>query len=171
MKTLVFTPSDDAFAAVEVNVYVLIGQAKPTGTPVFSSVTSGGQTLGGVTVDTGKLTPRIGSFSWDDPADTMIVQGQSYGWSFSPDDENYGRLTGSAVLWAKTSGGSTGGGGGGGAAAAPSVTVPVSSGKSAVTVDASVSGSTASMEGFSSCSRRSAAFWSSRRVYSASAAS
>ena len=146
MKTLVFTPSDDAFAAVEVNVYVLIGQAKPTGTPVFSSVTSGGQTLGSVTVDTGKLTPNYGSFSWDDPADTVIVQGQSYGWSFTPDDENYGRLTGSAVLWAKTSGGSTGGGGGGGgggAAAAPSVTVPVSSAKNTVTVDASVSGSTA----------------------------
>ncbi|WP_295867275.1 S-layer homology domain-containing protein [uncultured Oscillibacter sp.] len=147
MKTLVFTPSDDAFAAVEVNVYVLIGQAKPTGTPVFSSVTSGGQTLGSVTVDTGKLTPNYGSFSWDDPADTVIVQGQSYGWSFTPDDENYGRLTGSAVLWAKTSGGSTGGGGGGGggAAAAPSVTVPVSSAKNTVTVDASVSGSTASI--------------------------
>ena len=147
MKTLVFTPSDDAFAAVEVNVYVLIGQAKPTGTPVFSSVTSGGQTLGSVTVDTGKLTPNYGSFSWDDPADTVIVQGQSYGWSFTPDDENYGRLTGSAVLWAKTSGGSTGGGGGGGggAAAAPSVTVPVSSAKSTVTVSASVSGSTASI--------------------------
>ena len=145
MKTLVFTPSDDAFAAVEVNVYVLIGQAKPTGTPVFSSVTSGGQTLGSVTVDTRKLTPNYGSFSWDDPVDTVIVQGQSYGWSFTPDDENYGRLTGSAVLWAKTSGGSTGGGGGGGggAAAAPSVTVPVSSAKSTVTVSASVSGSTA----------------------------
>ncbi len=143
MKTLVFTPSDDAFAAVEVNVCVLIGRTKPTGAPVFSSVTSGGQTLGSVTVGTGKLTPNYGSFSWDDPADTVIVQGQSYGWSFTPDDENYGKLTGSAVLWARTSGGSTGGGGGGGAAAAPSVTVPVSSAKSTVTVDASVSGSTA----------------------------
>ena len=99
-----------------------------------------------MTVDISKLTPNShGSFSWDDPADTVIVQGRSYGWSFTPDDENYDKLTGSTVPWAKSSSGSTGGGGSS-SGGNSSVTVPVSSGKSAVTVDASVSGSTASVK-------------------------
>ena len=107
-----FTPTDTSnYEAVTKAIQVTINQATVSGTPSFNTVSEAGKKLSDVTpTDFTSLTPSEGTFAWNDGENTEVVQGTSYGWTFTPSDANYATLTGNVTPWAKSS--YSGGGGG-----------------------------------------------------------
>lgn len=95
--TVKFTPDDkDAYAEVEDQITVTISKATPTVTPTFTAITEAGKTLADAPLDC--TSEPAGSIAWDDPADTVVVANQSYGWTFTPDDAtNYETATGTLI--------------------------------------------------------------------------
>lgn len=105
----------------------------------------GGKTLkdAALTTDGSTLNPNAGRLEWVDndgnvlPGNTRVEANRTYKWRFTPADSNYTSLTGEIELYhvASSGGGTT-----------STVTVPVSSDQNTVRVDATVSGSTASVK-------------------------
>ena len=126
---------------------LMVKPATPTGAPSYTKITTGGKTLADAALTTkdSTLKPNVGKLEWVDekgnvlPNDTKIEANTTYKWRFTPTDTNYTTLTGEIELYHRSSGG-------GGGVTAPSITVPVSSEKETVKVDATVSGSTAAVE-------------------------
>ncbi|MBO6109197.1 MAG: hypothetical protein J6P16_07340, partial [Eubacterium sp.] len=111
-KKVIFTPNDKTtYETVEVMLELKIKKADISGAPTFTKVTASGKKLGDTNLSVGTLSIKDGTLSWDDGADTVIIQGRSYGWTFTPDDENYAVKTGKFIPWAKSQGGSSGGSG------------------------------------------------------------
>lgn len=127
--SVTFKPTEtDKYAAVETVVQVTIHKAKPTGTPTWTKLTAG-QKLSDAKLDIGSIKPQGGTIQWVDTAgkpldaNTVVVEGASYQWKYTPTDPNYESLTGSVVLAQSTpkpnpnpdggssSGGSSSGGG------------------------------------------------------------
>lgn len=100
--TLKFAPTEtDDYAAVEVQIKVTINKATPTVTPTFTPITEAGKTLANAPLDC--TSEPAGSIAWDDPADTVVVANQSYGWTFTPDDAtNYETATGTLIPFVQT---------------------------------------------------------------------
>lgn len=113
---VVFTPDDNAYETVTKTIRVTITQAKVSGNLEFGKVNTSGKTLGEITpADFAKLNVE-GTFTWNDGAAQVIEQGKPYGWTFTPNDENYAVLRGTVTPWA-----ASGGGGGGGILPPPQV--------------------------------------------------
>lgn len=95
--TVKFTPDDtDAYAEVEDQITVTISKATPTVTPTFTAITEADKTLADAALDC--TSEPAGSIAWDDPADTVVVANQSYGWTFTPTDTtNYETATGTLI--------------------------------------------------------------------------
>lgn len=118
-----FNPTEtEKYAAVEAAVQVTINKAMPTGTPSYTKLTAG-QKLSDAKLGVGSIQPAGGTIQWVDPESTVVVEGASYQWKYTPTDPNYESLTGSVVLAQSTpkpnpnpdggssSGGSSSGGG------------------------------------------------------------
>lgn len=106
---VVFTPDDNAYETVTKIIRVTITPAKVSGNLEFGKVNTAGKTLGEITpADFTKLNVE-GVFTWNDGDAQVIEQGKPYGWTFTPNDENYAVLKGTVTPWA-ASGGSGGGG-------------------------------------------------------------
>ncbi len=103
-KTVSFIPADAAnYYSVDADVVLTINKANCTGAPSYTAVSAPGKTLADAQIITGTLAPAYGSVSWDEPLSAPVVQGKSYGWTYTPaDSDNYNNLTGSAVLWAES---------------------------------------------------------------------
>ena len=108
----------------EQSIKVTIAKAKPTGTPKYTPITSSGKKLSDAKLTTDGSTFKIsGTVEWE-PGDTTEVKADTaYKWIFTPNDSaNYETLTGTVVLYTKSTpvtpsqpgGGSSGSGGGGG---------------------------------------------------------
>ena len=143
-----FTPADqEKYAEVTGTVTIKVNKAATTGEPKYTKITTGGKTLkdAALTTKESTLKPNAGKLEWVDdkndvlPDDTKVEANTTYKWRFTPTDTNYTTLTGEIELYHRSSGG-------GGGVTAPSITVPVSSEQETVKVDATVSGSTASVE-------------------------
>ena len=107
----IFTPKDsEKYKEVTGAATIVVKQAKPTGEPKYEKISVGGKTLADA-----KLTTEGGNFSvpgilkWTLADTEEVKQGVAYEWTFTPDDKNYETLTGTIVLWAKSSGGGAGG--------------------------------------------------------------
>lgn len=102
-KTIVFTPTEDDYAPVEITINVTIKKAKPTTDVTVTAITEAGQTLAKATI-VAKDNSVAGTVTWDDPEDTVVTQGTSYGWTFTPADaDNYEVVTGKAIPWEASS--------------------------------------------------------------------
>lgn len=113
---VVFTPDDNAYETVTKTIRVIITPAKISGNLEFDKVNTSGKTLGEITpADFTKLNVE-GTFTWNDGDAQVIEQGKPYGWTFTPNDENYAVLKGTVTPWA-----ASGGGGGGGILPPPQV--------------------------------------------------
>lgn len=113
---VVFTPDDNAYETVTKTIRVTITPAKVSGNLEFDKVNTSGKTLGEITpADFTKLNVE-GTFTWNDGDAQVIEQGKAYGWTFTPNDENYAVLRGTVTPWA-----ASGGGGGGGILPPPQV--------------------------------------------------
>lgn len=100
-----FTPQDTTYVAVTKTIQVTITPAKITGTLDFAKVTEAGKTLGEIKpTDFSKLS-TAGTFAWNDGDAKVIEQGKAYGWTFTPDSDNYAVLTGTVTPWAAASSG------------------------------------------------------------------
>ena len=133
---VVFTPTDKAYETVTKTIRVTITQAKVSGNLEFGKVNTSGKTLGEITpADFAKLNVE-GTFTWNDGAAQVIEQGKPYGWTFTPNDENYAVLRGTVTPWADAN---NGGGGGGGfippTAEKPEITVDNTQGKVELSAD------------------------------------
>jgi len=86
-----------------------IKQATPTGEPKYTAITTSGKKLADAALGIGTITPAGGTIAWDDPTTTEVVANKSYGWTYTPADTNYDKLTGTIKLWSKStsSGGSS----------------------------------------------------------------
>ena len=125
-KTVVFKPQEpETYAQVEKTIYLTINKATPAGTPKYDAITANEKQLSdaGLTTEGSTLSVE-GTVKWVEndgnelSEETAVVRGEAYRWEFTPTDtDNYNKLTGTIILWAKPS--STGGGVGGGGAAAP----------------------------------------------------
>ena len=114
---VIFRPTDTGkYETVTKTIRVTITPAKISGSLEFGKVNASGKTLGEITpADFTKLNVE-GVFTWNDGAAQVIEQGKSYGWTFTPNDENYAVLEGTVTPWA-----ASGGGGGGGILPPPQV--------------------------------------------------
>ena len=144
-KTVVFTPSDDAYETVEINIRVTINKATPAGAPAYTKITAAGKTLkaAGLT-DEGGTFSVPGTVKWVDKngnelADTTVVKANTeYQWKFFPTDAaNYESIGGSIKLYSVSNSG-----GGGGGASAPTYPVSSSNASASAAVGGSVSIST-----------------------------
>ena len=120
---VVFTPNDaTTYAAVETNIKVTINKATPSGAPKYTEIKASGKRLAdaGLTasLEGSNLFSTPGSITWVDAEnqttpladDTPVEQGTAYRWLFTPNDlDNYNKVAGTIVLWAKPA---SGGGGG-----------------------------------------------------------
>lgn len=100
-----------------------IVMGNPKGEPTFDKVSSGVElstiTLSGSMKNAAGIEVA-GTLSWDD-GDQTVERGNSYAWTFTPDDtDHYNKATGTAVVWPSSSGGGSSSG---------SFTVSVDSGK------------------------------------------
>lgn len=107
----IFTPKDsEKYKEVTGAATIVVKQAKPTGEPKYEKFSVGGKTLADA-----KLTTEGGNFSvpgilkWTLADTEEVKQGVAYEWSFTPESANYETLTGTIILWAKSSGGGAGG--------------------------------------------------------------
>ena len=99
---VVFTPDDNAYKTVTKTIRVTITPAKVSGNLEFDKVNTSGKTLGEITpADFTKLNVE-GTFTWNDGDAQVIEQGKAYGWTFTPNDENYAVLKGIVTPWAAT---------------------------------------------------------------------
>ena len=89
-------------------VTITITKATPTGEPAYTKITTSGKTLADAALGIGTITPAGGTIAWDDPTTTEVVANKSYGWTYTPADTNYDKLTGTIKLWSKSSGGGGG---------------------------------------------------------------
>ena len=89
-------------------VTITITKATPTGEPAYTKITTSGKTLADAALGIGTITPAGGTIAWDDPTTTEVVANKSYGWTYTPADTNYDKLTGTIKLWSKSSGGGSG---------------------------------------------------------------
>ncbi len=89
-------------------VEITITKATPTGEPAYTKITASGKTLADAALGIGTITPAGGTIAWDDPTTTEVVANKSYGWTYTPADTNYDKLTGTIKLWSKSSGGGSG---------------------------------------------------------------
>ena len=130
--------------AVSAPFVITITQAASTGAPKYNPITSSGKTLAdaNLTLTGSTLNPDAGTLEWVDdkgnvlPGTTPVEANKSYKWRFTPTDGNYAALTGEIELYhVSYSGG-----------ASSVITVPVSSERDTVKVDAVISGSTASVK-------------------------
>ena len=104
-KTVVFTPTEgSAYQSVEKTVSLTINQAEVTGEPSFTKITEAGKTLLDAALDKNTLNPAEGTLKWDDPDSTVVVANTEYGWTFTPDNENYKVKTGTFKPYPKSSG-------------------------------------------------------------------
>lgn len=124
-----FTPTDgDTYTEADGTVTITVNQAKPTGAPKYTPITSSGKKLSDA-----KLTAPDGTFSvpgtvkWVDkdgkelPDTTEVKANTAYKWVFTPSAENaanYTTATGELTLYSV----STGGGGGSSSASKTSTT-------------------------------------------------
>ena len=97
--------------AIVGSVEITVTPATLSGKPTFGS--GEGKTLGEVKVTLPDGWPGNGTFTWEAGADTQVVRGTSYAYTYTSADGNYA-ASGSVILWAAPS---TGGGGGGAAKA------------------------------------------------------
>ena len=141
-----FTPNDqETYAEITDTMTIKVKPATPTGAPGYTKITTAGKTLkdAELTLDGGTLNPNVGRLEWVDdkgnalPDDTRVEANTTYKWRFTPTDTNYTALTGEVELYHRSGGSST---------TAPVITVPVSSDKETVKVDASVSGGVATVK-------------------------
>lgn len=107
----IFTPKEtEKYEEVTGTATIVVKQAKPTGEPKYEKISASGKTL-----TDAKLTAEGANFSvpgilkWTLADTEEVKQGVAYEWTFTPDDKNYETLTGTIVLWAKSSGGGAGG--------------------------------------------------------------
>ena len=107
----IFTPKDsEKYKEVTGAATIVVKQTKPTGEPKYEKISVGGKTLADA-----KLTTEGGNFSvpgilkWTLADTEEVKQGVAYEWTFTPDDKNYETLTGTIILWVKSSGGGAGG--------------------------------------------------------------
>ena len=147
--------TDDGGQQQTVNggVQITVTPATLSGKPTFGS--GEGKTLGEVEFTLPEGWPAGGTFAWEAGADTQVVRGTSYAYTYTSPDGNYA-ASGSVILWAAPS---TGGGGGGYVPPTPPVstgttteggtpttettavpTASVSGGKATATVDTSTGG-------------------------------
>ncbi len=103
----IFTPKDsEKYKEVTGAATIVVKQTKPTGEPKYEKISVGGKTLADA-----KLTTEGGNFSvpgilkWTLADTEEVKQGVAYEWSFTPESANYETLTGTIILWAKSSGG------------------------------------------------------------------
>ena len=94
--------------ATSAEVEITITRATPTGEPAYTKITASGKTLADAGLGIGTITPAGGTIAWDDPTTTEVVANKSYGWTYTPADTNYDKLTGTIKLWSKSSGGGSG---------------------------------------------------------------
>ena len=92
------------------HITVQIAQAKTTGEPKYTPITSAGKTLedAKLTLVDSTLDPPAGSLIWIDEDgnalgnDTEVEANKAYGWQFTPSDINYAPLTGEIVPYRVT---------------------------------------------------------------------
>ena len=95
--------TDGTIAAKEIDF--IIAQAKTTGEPKYTPITSAGKTLedAHLTLVDSTLDPPAGSLIWIDEDgnalgnNTEVEANKAYGWQFTPSDINYAPLTGEIV--------------------------------------------------------------------------
>lgn len=104
-KIVVFVPTDTTnFEEVETTLTLTINKADVTGEPSFTKITQSGKTLADAALAKNTLTPAEGTLKWDDPDSTVVVANTEYGWTFTPDNENYKVKTGTFKPYPKSSG-------------------------------------------------------------------
>ena len=86
-------------------VEITINKATPTGEPAYTKITEAGKTLTDAALGIGTIMPAGGTIAWDDPTSTEVVANTSYGWTYTPADTNYDKLTGTIELYHKSTGG------------------------------------------------------------------
>ena len=122
-----FTPADgDTYTEADGTVSITVDKAKPTGDPIYTTITAANKTLKDAALKPNTSWPN-GTIQWVDkdgkelPAATQVQANTEYTWSFTPaDTANYNGATGSVTLYAVSSGG--GGGGGSSSASKTSTT-------------------------------------------------
>ena len=88
--------------------YFKIMRATPTGEPAYTKITTSGKTLADAALSVGTINPNAGTLVWVDNAGTVLPNttpveaNTTYKWRFTPTDTNYKALTGSIVLWHKS---------------------------------------------------------------------
>ncbi len=93
-------------------VTITITQAKPTGTPKYTAITTSGKTLAeaGLTTTGSNLTPAGGTLEWVDgsdnvlPGTTTVEANKEYKWKYTTTDANYTTLTGTIVVYPVSTG-------------------------------------------------------------------
>ena len=93
--------------AVSESFIITITQATPTGKPAYTEITTDGKTLAdaGLTLTGSTLSPAAGTLEWIDAegkvlsGDTKVEVNKTYTWRFTPEDKNYGTLTGDVLLY------------------------------------------------------------------------
>lgn len=86
---------------------ITITQATPTGKPAYTEITTDGKTLAdaGLTLTGSTLSPAAGTLEWIDAegkvlsGNTRVEANKTYTWRFTPEDKNYGTLTGDVLLY------------------------------------------------------------------------
>ena len=108
-KAWTFTPTDGStYREVKGKLDIQVTKATLTGAPVFGKITENGKTLNDVQIDFDNILgvdgkqPVLG-FDWTDDHSTVIEANKSYGWTIDA-GSNYELLTGSAVLYPRSSG-------------------------------------------------------------------
>ena len=98
------------------SIPVHINKAKPTGEPIYTKITAAGKTLKGANLKPNSSWPT-GTVKWELPDTTEVKADTAYKWVFTPSDTaNYETLTGTVVLYTKSTPvtpSQPGGGGGG----------------------------------------------------------
>ena len=104
------------------SILVHIDKAKPTGEPIYTKITAAKKKLKDAALEPNPSWPT-GTVKWDLDDTTEVKADNAYKWIFTPrDSANYETLTGTVVLYTKSTpvtpsqpgGGSSGSGGGGG---------------------------------------------------------
>ena len=101
------------------SIPVHINKAKPTGEPIYTKITAAKKTLADAALEPNTSWPT-GTVKWELPDTTEVKADTAYKWFFTPNDSaNYETLTGTVVLYTKSTpvtpsqpgGGSSGSGG------------------------------------------------------------
>ena len=118
-----FKPNSDEYAEVTGTATLKVNKADPTGTPQYTPIRESGKTLtdANLTTEGGNFSPA-GYLCWAEKRDNgdfeditslaslyEVKQGEAWWWVFTPyDTENYNEMSGTIILWPKSSGGSGG---------------------------------------------------------------